>query len=167
MGDSILGSFVGMILGLFLLFVGPIYDVYDTTDRMVDTMANSAITSFQKDVRKSGYIDLEAYNSLINNLNKTGKVYEIDLTHTSKLVYPSTTIPNDYEIHKIEYGTNYILNAIKNNDKYFMRYGDDFKILIKEKESAPSRTLVSIFSNSPEKLLMFSSGGMVENEVYE
>lgn len=169
MSDSILGSVVGIILGMILLFVGPIYDMFNTTDKMVDTIANSAISSFQKDVRKNGYIDMETYHALIRQLNKTGRVYEIDIEHTSKLVYPSTTTPNDYEVHEIKYGTEYIINSIKDdfNEKYCMKYGDDFKVKIKEKEVAPSRTIFSVISNKSTNLLTFTSGGMVENEVYE
>lgn len=167
MGDSILGNVVALILGLFLLFIGPIYDAFETTDKLVDNMANSTITSFQKEVRKNGYIDMDSYYSLISNLNRTGRVYKVTLIHTSNLVYPSTTVPNDYEIHKMEYGTEYILNSIADNGKYFMSYGDDFKVLITENEVAPSRMLLSMISRSTQKLLMFSSGGMVENEVYE
>lgn len=165
MGDSLLGSFVGLILGLILLFVGPIYDAYSTSDKMVDTMVNSSISNFQKEVRKDGYVDYETYYDFLSNLNRTGRVYKVEFTHTNKLVYPNPTNPLDYEIHKFEYGQDYILKSIKDNGKYYMNYGDDFKVLVKESEIAPSRKLISMLSGSGDKHLMFSSGGMVENEV--
>lgn len=169
MGNSTLNSIVGLILGIILLFIGPIYDAFNTSDKIVDTVANSAIASFQKDIRKNGYMDMKQYCSLLDNLNKTGRVYEITLIHTSKLVYPSTDNKNDYEVHEIRYGTKYILNSIKDNydSKYYMRYGDDFKISIKEKEVAPSRMFISTFSKKSSNLVTFVSGGMIENEVYE
>ncbi len=167
--NSTLGDVFGCILCLILLFVGPIYDAFQTNDKLVDTMANGAINSFQKDVRKNGYIDFKEYNKFLNELSKTGRVYKVTMIHTSNLVYPSVDNQNDYEINQIKYGTENILEAIKDgNSKYCMRYGDSFKVTITENEIAPSRLLTKmISSNKGESLLVFSNGGMVENEVYE
>jgi len=114
MGDSILNSVVACIIGLFLLFVGPIYSAYESTDKINDTMAQNALSSFQKNVRKNGYIDTKMYIKFLNELNVTGKVYTITMVHTSNLVYPSSKNEGDYELHEIEYGTDNILEMILN-----------------------------------------------------
>ncbi len=169
MGDSILNSVVACIIGLFLLFVGPIYSAYESTDKINDTMAQNALSSFQKNVRKNGYIDTKMYIKFLNELNVTGKVYTITMVHTSNLVYPSSENEGDYELHEIEYGTDNILETIKDGStKYSMKYGDDFKLTIKEREVSPSRALLNIITDKNKaSLLTFSGGGMVENEVAE
>lgn len=167
MSDSILSDVIACILILLLLFVGPIYQNFETTDKLVDSIANSTITNFQKEVRKSGYIDFELYNDFLNELSKTGRVYKVTIIHTNRLVYPSKLIPNDYEIHEIKYSNDIIIKTIQDGaSKYFMKYGDDFKVIIKEKEVAPSRLLTGIIGGKSGSLLTFSSGGMIENEVF-
>ncbi len=109
------------------------------------------------------------YIKFLNELNVTGKVYTITMVHTSNLVYPSSENEDDYELHEIEYGTDNILEAIKDGStKYSMKYGDDFKLTIKEREVSPSRALLNIITDKNKaSLLTFSGGGMVENEVAE
>jgi len=48
-----------------------------------------------------------------------------------------------------------------------MRYGDDFKLVIKEKEVAPSRMFIGMIVKEKANLLIFTGGGMIENEVIE
>lgn len=166
--DTTISNILATLLIAFLLFTGPVYDTFQTTDKLVDTTANNVINKFEKDTRKTGYIDSEKYNDFLRELSRTGRVYEITMTHTSKLVFPSTDTEGDYEIHEIKYGTNNILETIKDgNSKYCMRYGDDFKVLIKEKEVSPSRMLIGALASKKANLLVFSGGGMVENEVVE
>lgn len=165
--SSITGVFFILAI-VFLIIVGPGYQNFNTADTIVDTLAKSTVDKYEKDIRKAGYIDQKTYMDFLNDLSKTGEVYDIKLTHTSRLVYPSKTNPNDYEIHEIKYGQDIILNTIKDgNTKYTMRYGDDFEIEIDETEPAPSRILSSILSKRKAPLLKFNGGGMVENEVTE
>ncbi len=166
--DSTIENILGILILLVLLMAGPVYDTFKTTDKLVDTIVKDTIHSFEKDTRKAGYVDIEAYNKFLKELNKTGRTYKITMTHTSKLVYPSSDTQGDYEIHEIRYGTDNILNTIKDgSSRYSMRYGDDFKILVKENEVAPSRMLLGMVANRKANLLVFTSGGMIENEVYE
>lgn len=167
MSDSIVADVFIMILCVILLFIGPIYQNFDTADRLCDSIVSEVLNTYEKDIRKKGYIDKETYFDFLTDLARTGEVYEVEFIHTSRLAYPSGS--DDYEIHEIKYGNDIILEQIKDGSKkYTMRYGDDFKIRIKEKKAAPSRLLVNIFANKgTETLLVFTGGGMIENEVYE
>ncbi|WP_315069310.1 hypothetical protein [uncultured Clostridium sp.] len=169
MSDSILGYVLGLIVIAILVFTGPIYQNFDTGDRLVDSIAQDVVDKYDKDICKSGYIDQKTYMNFLDDLSRTGEVYDIQMIHTSRLVFPSITNSDDYEIHEVKYGRDVILNTIKDGtSKYTMRYGDDFKIEITETSPAPSRLLSSIFSGKGiPPLLPFGKGGMVENEVVE
>ncbi len=166
--DTTIGNIFAVLLIVFLIFVGPVYDTFQTTDKLIDTTVKDIVNKFEKETRKEGYINNDKYMNFLRELSKTGRVYEVNMIHTSKLVYPSSEVKNDYEVHEIKYGTNIILETVKDGDsKYCMRYGDDFKLLIKEKEVAPSRMLIGMIAKEKANLLEFTGGGMVENEVVE
>ncbi|UYZ39105.1 hypothetical protein OD350_28960 (plasmid) [Clostridium beijerinckii] len=167
MSDSILTDIAILILIVLLVFHGPIYQNFETADKLSDSITKEVVNKYQKDIRKSGYIDQKTYLHLLNDLCVTGRVYDVKLTHTSRLAYPNGN--GDYEVHEIKYGEDIILDTIKDGTiKYTMRYGDDFKIDVKETSVAPSRYLSSIFSGrAREVLITFGYGGMVENEVTE
>ncbi|NFO58534.1 hypothetical protein FDB39_17125 [Clostridium botulinum] len=169
MSDGIVSDIAIMILIVILVLVGPIYQNFETADRLMSSMVTEIINNYQKEIRKSGYIDQETYLNLLNDLCVTGEVYEVKMVHTSRLVYPSTTTSDEYEIHEVKYGQDLILDTIKDGTtKYTMRYGDNFKIEVKETKVPPSRLLSNIFHGSGRETLMsYPSGGMVENEVYE
>ena len=154
---------------LILMFVGPIYQNLETGDRLTDSIAYNVINNYDKLIRKQGYVDQDTYMNLLNDLCMTGEVYDVKLIHTSRLAYPSQKNSNDYEIHELKYSNDIILNTIKDGkSKYCMRYGDDFRIDIKETKVAPSRLLSSMFYNKVSSTLVtHTTGGMVENEVTE
>lgn len=167
MSDSIVSQVCFLILILVAVFVGPIYQTFETNDELISTIAVDVINNHQKIMRKNGYIDQKSYLELLEDLNRTGEVYTVTITHTSRLAYPGKEA-GEYEVHEIKYSNDIILNTIKDGStKYTMRYGDDIKIDIKETKVAPSRMLLSIFSNTTPKLMSHCDGGMIENEVYE
>lgn len=165
MASTVLNDIAACILAVFLLFIGPIYSTYNSIDITADAIAQNSLNTFQKEVRKNGYIDSKDYIKFLNDLSRTGKIYEVKMIHINRLVYPKGK--SDFEVHKVEYGTNQILETIKDGSKYVMKYGDDFKIVLKEKECGSSRILISIFTGSKNSLLSFSGGGMIENEVQD
>lgn len=152
------------ILVLYLYIVGPIYSTFNTVDNYIDNHVRTAVNSFQKEVRKNGYVDLDTYNKFLNEVSKTKKLYSINLVHKNKLVYPTEN--NGFEIHFIENNNNQVLKTIYENKKYYMKYGDDFKVSITEKEEAKGRVLMkSLRGDTKKQYLTFSNGGMIENEV--
>ena len=161
----IIDEVIATLLAVFLIFTGPLYNTFKEIDTVADTYTKNAVSYFQKEVRKDGYVDKKTYSKFLTELSKSGRVYKIELKHSSKLVYPQDG--GDYKVCFIDYGTKQILKAAE-NDKYKMKYGDDFSIKVTETNIAPSRLLVSMLAgtNNTTKLT-FIGGGMVENEVVD
>lgn len=165
---NVISDVFAIILIMIMVYVGPIFGTFKSTDDMVDSMVKNTVIKFESDVRKSGYIDSDSYFKLLRELSKTGRVYTVEMEHTDNLVYPDQDVEGDYKLVGITYGTKNILNTIKDgNTKYTMKYGDDFKVIVSENEMAPSRAMIGMISNSAAIQMSFSGGGMVENEVDE
>lgn len=158
-----------LIAILFLVMLGPVYQNFETADRLSASIAKETINEYNKLIRKQGYIDQSTYLNFLTDLSLSGEIYDVKLVHTSRLAYPSSKNSEDYEIHEIKYSNDIILNQIKDGkSKYTMRYGDDFRIDIKETKVAPSRLLGGMFYNKiSSTLVTYTSAGMVENEVKE
>lgn len=153
------------VLLLFCFISGPIYTSFNEQDTYINNYVKVAANNFQNEVRKNGYIDAEAYYKFLNELNATKRVYGIEFIHTSRLVYPKGT--DDFQVKYVEHGDKEIFAAILKNQKYYMRYGDDFSVKITERQEEPSRLLQSsmyFINSSYNKYLSFKYGGMVENE---
>lgn len=166
MKDSISDAFVILVLTM-LFIVGPVYVSYQTIDNMIYNEVRAATNEFQKEVRKDGYVDLKTYNNFLNRLNATGKVYDIKLIHTSSLIYPNSSAPEGFSIEKIDYGNKDIIPTIYDNQKYLMKYGDDFKVQASERVPSYSAMLISLAignGNIPRQL--WSDGGMVQNQTF-
>ncbi|NFL43525.1 hypothetical protein FDB61_17820 [Clostridium botulinum] len=164
---DVLGD-VFLIMGIMVLFiVGPIYVSYQTLDNIIYQEVRAATNDFQKEVRKDGYVDLKTYNTYLNRLNATGKVYDISLVHTSNLVYPNALASEGFSVEHIKYGNKSIIPIVYNNEKYLMKYGDDFKIEVTEKVPGYSSMLIGLAAGDKNIQIQFwSDGGMVQNQAF-
>lgn len=152
---------------LFLFAIGPLNSIYKATDDIIYQEVRSATNDFQKEVRKDGYLDLETYNNFLNKLNATGKMYDIKIIHTSNLAYPNNSVSEGFSIERIKYGNKSIIPTIYNNQKYTMKYGDDFKIEVTEKVPGNSIMLMGLISGQGNITKQtWVGGGMVQNDVF-
>ncbi len=162
---NIVGDVAFIIALVFMFFVGPIYKTYNTSDVYVNNYINLIGNEFQKQVRDNGYIDAKTYNAFLNELNRTKRVYKVQLIYTRKLIYPDAI--NQYKAYYLGYGNVQIFNTIyTNNQRYSMYYGDDFKVKITETQVENSTKLkdsLFMLSSGTDSLVTYSFGGMVEN----
>ncbi|WP_394884932.1 hypothetical protein [Clostridium butyricum] len=157
-----------MLLAMVVIFlIGPVYVSYQSLDNIIYQEVRAATNDFQKEVRKDGFVDLDTYNNYLNRLNATGKVYEVNLTHTSNLVYPNSSASEGFSIERIKYGNKSIIPTIYDKEKYLMKYGDDFKIEVTEKNAGYSAMLIGLLSKKGNIQIQFwSDGGMVQNQAF-
>lgn len=162
--SEIIPTILAIIIGTYLYITGPIYDKFLTIDNYRENHVRVSTNSFQKEIRKNGYIDVETYHKFLKELARTGKMYTVELTHKSKLVYPDQE--SGYKVVFVDNNNNQIFREFDNGKRYVMKYGDDFKVTVTEKERANSRVLLSALKGYKlGEYLTFTSGGMVENEV--
>lgn len=155
-----------IVVVAFMVMIGPVYKSYEASDVYVNNYINTIGNDFQKQVRNNGYIDANTYNSFLGKLNATKRIYKVQLIYTRKLIYPD--VKNGYKAYYMEYGTGQIFNKIyKNNERYLLHCGDDFKVKISETEVEKSTRLKDMLfglSSATDSLVTFSFGGMIENE---
>lgn len=162
--SKVFGDVFTIVVVYVLFLIGVLIPSYANSDNKIDTYVKVNINDFQKEVRKNGYIDLKTYNDFTSQLSRTGKIYDIYLIHKSRLVYPKGN--GDFSVEKIAYSNYQIFNKINNDEKYTMKNGDDFKVIVQERIPGTSKFLMGLLTMTlPEKNL-FSNGGMVENEIF-
>lgn len=166
MKDALSDAFIWLV-ALLLFLVGPVYVSYQSIDNMIYQEVRAATNDFQKEVRKDGYVDLNNYNVFLNRLNSTEKVYDVQIIHTSKLVYPNTSVSEGFSIEHIDHGNKEVIPTIYNNQKYLMKYGDDFKVEVSEKVPGYSSMLMGLVTAQPTIQTQFwVDGGMVQNQAF-
>lgn len=161
--DDVFSGFIVVILLVMMFVTGPIYNTFQTTEKATDNYVNVVTSRFQKEVRNNGYVDYDTYLKFRNDLLTTKRVYDVEMICERKDVFP---VSSGYENHYVKNGTDQILKVIENKKKYEMNYGDNFTVLVKEKELSKFKILnMFLYGSSYSSKYVFAKyGGMVQNE---
>ena len=76
---------------LILLFAIPVYYNTSLNDSTTNVYVLREVDLFGDQVCKNGYISVEMYEDLLNKLSNTDLLYNIQMTHTHDVYYPSST----------------------------------------------------------------------------
>lgn len=80
MEDS-LSIIFAVIVSLLLMFLFPMIDTWEMQDNLSYVVVYSAVTDFVDVVRNTGFITLDAYNSLMTKINATGNTFSVTMEH--------------------------------------------------------------------------------------
>ena len=79
LGDSAT-TVVVIIIVTVILFVFPLMTMADQTDKATQLQAQTIVTNFVDEVKKTGVITQEDYDNLITELSALGEVYDVAIT---------------------------------------------------------------------------------------
>lgn len=160
-----------VLLGVILLVVVPTNWIYQQNDSRVENYARKITVNFEGSIRKKGYINQKMLDDYIKELSLTNRLYNIELNHSKELAVPLKVTDPEYNVDKpwtnliFEYGTDKILNELKNKKTYKMSQYDNFYITISPKSQSRGSMMRSyLFKASSTQVIR--SGGMVLNEDY-
>ena len=78
MGDTLI-TVIAIVLAAVLMFVFPLMTMSDRTDDVSQLSVETATTEFVDDVRTTGKLTIDKYNSFVRTLSATGNSYEVEM----------------------------------------------------------------------------------------
>ena len=154
MGDTLI-TVIAIVLAAVLMFIFPLMTMSDRTDDVSQLSVETATTEFVDDVRTTGRLSIDKYNTFVQTLSATGNSYEVEMelqvldenpgkkttqTESTKIgenvYYTMYTSQILDEIDRTESGKNVVL-ALKE--------GDIFSTSVRNTNSTLSQQLKNFF----------------------
>ena len=154
MGDTLI-TVIAIVLAAVLMFIFPLMTMSDRTDDVSQLSVETATTEFVDDVRTTGKLTIDKYNSFVQTLSATGNTYDVEMEIQVLDENPGkkTTQAESTKIGENVYYTMYtsqILDTIdqtKNgkNVVLALKEGDFFSASVKNTNSTLSQQLKNFF----------------------
>ncbi len=78
MGDSLI-TVIAIFLAAILMFIFPLMSLAERTDDISQLAVQTATTEFVDNVRTTGKLTLEDYDTYLNNISSTGNSFEVEV----------------------------------------------------------------------------------------
>lgn len=163
--SEVLSAVITFIVLIVTTITGPVYNSFQIAEKATDNYVNVVTSRFQKEVRNNGYVDYDMYLNFRTELLNTKRVYDVQMIHERKDAFPENS--NEYGNYFVENSNYKIIKVIENKEKYKMSYGDNFTVVVKERELSHLKLLYMILydTNNPKSKYIFAKyGGMIQNE---
>ena len=154
MGDTLI-TVIAIVLAAVLMFIFPLMTMSDRTDDVSQLSVETATTEFVDDVRTTGKLTIDKYNSFVQTLAATGNSYDVEMEvqvldeNPGKKTTQAESTKIGENVYYIMY-TSQILDIIdqtKNgkNVVLALKEGDFFSASVKNTNSTLSQQLKNFF----------------------
>ena len=155
MGDTLI-TVIAIVLAAVLMFIFPLMTMSDRTDDVSQLSVETATTEFVDDVRTTGRLSIDKYNTFVQTLAATGNSYEVEMELQVLDENPGkkTTQTESTKIGENVYYTMYtsqILDTIDavddagRNVVLALKEGDIFSTSVRNTNSTLSQQLKNFF----------------------
>ena len=175
--DDNLSFVVAVLLSVLLLIFFPLYNAFERQDDISYEVALRSLINFTDDVRQSGYLTKERYETFVNELIATGNTFDIRLEgHKKKLNrLNNNEVVENYEIdYNRDIFKQLDLKFIDNpesfvkSEAYLLEDGDYFYVKIKNTNVTQATMIFGIIAGLREKTKIdLSYGGIVSNDEWK
>lgn len=86
--DNIYEEIIEIIVAIAIIFLFPLIYFGQKQDSLIKTIATKESQEFVDEVRSKGYITKDMYDNYLDDLSKTGMLYEVNLEHRRHLHEP-------------------------------------------------------------------------------
>ena len=151
MGDSLI-TIIAIFLAAILMFIFPLMAISERTDDVSQLAVETATTEFVDNVRSTGKLTLNNYDSYVQELAATGNAYEVSMEAQILDENPGvkTTQAETTKIGENVYYTLYTsqiedkLNTSSKNTLN-LKEGDIFSVSVKNTNTTIAQTLRNFF----------------------
>lgn len=147
MGDSLI-TIVAIFLAAILMFIFPLMSTADRTDDISNQAVDTATTEFVDQIRSTGKITQDNYDSFVQVISSTGNAFEVEIEVQILDDNPGKKV-TEAEMTKV--GENYyysqytsqILNDVNDDGVMFLKEGDIVTVTIRN----TNRTIATILKD--------------------
>ena len=149
MSDTLI-TVIAIALAAILMFVFPLMTMSDRTDDVAQLTVETATTEFVDNVRTTGKITPENYDSFVQSINSTGNTYdvEIEIKVLDENPGKKTTQTNRTTIGENVYYSIYtsqIEDVLNTKGKYLLKEGDMVSVSVKNTNRTIAQMLKDFF----------------------
>ena len=168
--EDAVGIIISIILFSFVITGVTVTHTTSTEEKMIQEYVDLKTTQFVDSVRSNGYMSRQMYMSYIQDLLRTGNVYELKMTkeHASYVpIYDDNgNFANDYQENMQKSYEKEIIDQVMSDEDYVFSKNDYFYVEVYSKNvtknSKVMETLFNIFSQT--KAIHTYYGGAIRNE---
>lgn len=149
MGDTLI-TVVAIFLAATLMFVFPLMSISERNDDIAELAVQTATVEFVDDIRSTGKITLDNYDSFIQTLSATGNRYDVEMTvkvldeNPGKKGAQTDTTKIGENIYYSEY-TSQIEEELKNYSQKKLKKGDMISVNVKNTNTTIAQMLKNFF----------------------
>ncbi len=162
---------LSILLCVIVLFGAPLLQLAQKQDDISQIYVSNTTTQFIDSIKNSGYISRQMYQSFVQNIDKTGNLYNISICHSHKVVEPNVDETTDsilegYNTYFINTYEDEILESFDRGEDYKFNQGDYISISVSNRtKTLAGRLLGQIIPSTGIEQIICIYGGMIRDEV--
>jgi len=143
-------SVIAIFLAAILMFIFPLMSTADRTDDISQQAVQTATTEFVDNIRSTGKITQDKYDSFVSTIAETGNSYDVEI-EAQKLDESSkkkTAIASQSKVGENNYYSEYtsqIEGELGSNGEYDLKEGDLISVTVKNTNKTISQLLKNFF----------------------
>jgi hypothetical protein len=143
-------SVIAIFLAAILMFIFPLMSTADRTDDISQQAVQTATTEFVDNIRSTGKITQDKYDSFVSTIAETGNSYDVEI-EAQKLDESSkkkTAIASQSKVGENSYYSEYtsqIEGELGSNGEYDLKEGDLISVTVKNTNKTISQLLKNFF----------------------
>lgn len=171
---------IAIIIVILMLFIFPSYYTAQKYDAICQNYLTNVTDEFAEDVRKQGKVTQQRYNSFVEDLDKTGLMYNVGMTYKHEGVMPKfnsgTGEVIGVETYEEVIYTDDILHSIYNEvtadgqpqGVFLMEEGGYFTVEVENREKTLFAKMSQMLLSKAQKAgqLHAVAGGSIRDENY-
>ena len=151
MSDTFI-TIIAIFLAAILMFIFPLMSLADRNDDITKLTVQTATTEFVDEIRKTGKLTLDKYNSFNSSIAATGNAYDVEIEFKILDENPAKKTSNSTGITVIGENVYYSVYTTQIEDKlsktgneYLLKEGDIVSVSVKNRSATLAQTLRNVY----------------------
>lgn len=149
MNDTVM-SVIAVFLAAVLMFVFPLMATADRSDDISQQAVQTATTEFVDNIRSTGKITQNKYDSFSQSIAETGNSYDIEISieELDETIKKKTTQASSSKVGENSYVSVYnsqVMDVMSKNGVYNLKEGDIVSVSVKNTNKTISQILKNFF----------------------
>lgn len=165
------GKIVAIFTGVVLLFITPLLYLAQKQDSISQLFVTQETIKLVDCIRAEGVLSSNMYFDYINRIDKTGNLYNVEITHAHRRVAPdydevTDTVRDGISVYYYNTYKDEILAAFDEVRDYSFSQGDYVSIKVTNRNKTTAQRMLSYFGRKNEDAvsILVTYGGLIRDE---